>query len=420
MSEHSCVIGLDLGTSGARAVVVDARHRVIAQKSVSYAALGVEPTLPASWWQAAKTALAAVLSAVPARQIAGVCVDGTSGTVLSVDAAGVPLGPALMYNAPCPDAEIVERINAHAPSDSPARGANSALARAVYLRQKESFKLLHQADWIAWHLSGIFASDANNALKTGFDAQGRTWPEWIQGAGMPLDLLPQVYDPGSCIGPAIGPAAQNLGLLNHTMVIAGTTDGCASFLATGAKDVGDGVSALGSTLTIKLLCDRPISAPQYGVYSHWILDKWLVGGASNTGGAVLAEFFTKDELMRLSTQIDPEGHSGLDYYPLLKPGERFPVNDPDLEPRLTPRPSDAKAFLFGMLEGIAQVEKTAYDLLAHLGAPALRRVFSVGGGADNPVWDRIRTRKLSVPFEAPMSVDAAFGAALLAWRGVRR
>ena len=62
------------------------------------------------------------------------------------------------------------------------------------------------------------------------------------------------------------------------------------------------------------------------------------GGASSTGGAVLKEFFTSEQLKELSAQIDPDQPSGLDYYPLTKPGERFPVNDPHLEPCLTPRP----------------------------------------------------------------------------------
>lgn len=65
------------------------------------------------------------------------------------------------------------------------------------------------------------------------------------------------------------------------------------------------------------------------------------GGASNTGGAVLKAHFTDDQLKELSQHIDPEKPSGLDYYPLLKAGERFPINDPFLEPRLTPRPGRA-------------------------------------------------------------------------------
>ena len=69
------------------------------------------------------------------------------------------------------------------------------------------------------------------------------------------------------------------------------------------------------------------------------------GGASNTGGAVLKHYFTDKQLQELSQQIDPDKPSGLDYYPLTKPGERFPVNDPNLMPRLTPRPGRAGPLL---------------------------------------------------------------------------
>lgn len=74
---------------------------------------------------------------------------------------------------------------------------------------------------------------------------------------------------------------------------------------------------------------------------------WLVGGASNTGGAVLRQLFTDSELQRLTARIDPSCPSGLDYYPLTVPGERFPVNDPTLQPRMTPRPDDDALFLQG-------------------------------------------------------------------------
>lgn len=72
-----------------------------------------------------------------------------------------------------------------------------------------------------------------------------------------------------------------------------------------------------------------------------------MGGASNTGGAVLQTFFTNEELRDLSKRINPTLESGLDYYPLLTPGERFPVNDPDFSPRVTPRPKDDALFLHG-------------------------------------------------------------------------
>lgn len=90
---------------------------------------------------------------------------------------------------------------------------------------------------------------------------------------------------------------------------------------------------MGSTLAIKLSSTRRIEDARYGVYSHRLDDKWLVGGASNTGGAVLRQIFTDEQLERLSKEIDPMFASPLDYYPLRTTGERFPVADPNMAPR---------------------------------------------------------------------------------------
>jgi D-ribulokinase len=79
-----------------------------------------------------------------------------------------------------------------------------------------------------------------------------------------------------------------------------------------------------------------------------------VGGASNTGGAVLRHFFSNDELGRLSSSINPDMPSGCDFYPLLTPGERFPINDPGLQPRLHPRPADDALFLQGEFQPALQ------------------------------------------------------------------
>lgn len=132
---------------------------------------------------------------------------------------------------------------------------------------------------------------------------------------------------------------------------------------------------------------------------------------------MLRAHFTDDQLVELSQHIDPEKPSGLDYYPLLKAGERFPVNDPHLEPRLTPRPDSDVEFLHGMLEGIASIEARAYSLLTELGADPLTKVYTAGGGSRNPVWTRIREKKLGVPVVASTQVQAAYGSALLAQQG---
>ncbi|HUG62818.1 MAG TPA: FGGY-family carbohydrate kinase [Methylomirabilota bacterium] len=415
------VIGIDLGTSGARAVAMDEGFAIVAEAAADLADHGPDPRDPAAWWGAVAAALDGVLARIDRARVRALAVDGTSGTVLAVDAAGRPASTPLMYNDPVADAAILEKIASEAPAASAAHGPTSGLAKAMTMQDRPGVaRILHQADWIAGRFSGSFhLSDENNALKTGYDPVARRWPAWIARTGARVDLLPEVREPGSPVGTVTSAAAARFGLPADTLVVAGATDGCASFLATGADEPGAGVTALGSSLTIKMLSDVPRFAPEYGIYSHRIGDAWLAGGASNTGGKVLLAHFPRADLADLSQRIDPETDSGLDYYPLLQPGERFPVADPLLAPRLTPRPDDDALFLKGMLEGIAAVEALAYARLCDLGAPALASVRSVGGGAANPVWTRIRQRRLKVPFLAAHSTEAAAGTARLALAGAR-
>ncbi len=124
--------------------------------------------------------------------------------------------------------------------------------------------------------------------------------------------------------------------------------------------------------------------------------------------------------MQLSQQIDPQQASSLDYYPLPCPGERFPINDPHLLPRLEPQPSDRIAFLHGLLESIARIEAQGYQLLQDWGATPLTQVYTAGGGAMNPSWTALRSRHLGVPVEPAAHTDAAYGTALLALRAICR
>jgi sugar (pentulose or hexulose) kinase len=216
------------------------------------------------------------------------------------------------------------------------------------------------------------------------------------------------------MGPVSQAAAKRFGFTEAASVMAGTTDGCASFLATGASLPGEGVTALGSTLTVKILSREPLFAPEFGLYSHRIGRMWLAGGASNTGGNVLRHFFDDARLAELADLIDPATDLGLDFYPLLQAGERFPVNDPDLAPRMEPRPTSDHHFLQALLEGMAGIEVLAYQRLATLGAPDLVSIRTVGGGARSAVWSAIRQRKIAVPLLPARSEEAAAGTALLA------
>ncbi len=406
-------VGVDVGTSGVRASALADDGAVVGRASAAMTTFG-DPRVPEAWRGALEATLSGLARACNLSSVAAIAVDGTSGTMLAVDAEGAPIGPASMYDEPCPDEAVIAAVDAAAPKASPARGRTSGLARVLLMQDRPGVRrVLHQADWIAGLLSVRFGvSDANNALKTGYDPVAERWPDWIVSAGADPSKLPVVKRPGEPIG-HVGPYGVGLGLPARAIVCAGTTDGCASFLATGAAEIGDGVTALGSTLVVKLLCDHPISAPQYGIYSHRIGDKWLAGGASNAGGRVIARLFPKERLDLLTAGLNPDEPTGLHYYPLLAPGERLPINDPALPPRLEPRPEDEVKFFQAVLEGLAEVEALGFRRLAELGGPPLLSIRTVGGGAANAGWTRIRERITGARMAPALSEEACDGVARL-------
>ncbi|CAI5480460.1 unnamed protein product [Closterium sp. Yama58-4] len=392
-------LGFDFGTSGARAVVIDGDATILADvkrkyppaahaESASESSMGgTDPDSDVSAAEGWRAALFGLLRDIPEelrRRVAAVSLDGTSATTMVVSRTPAPSAPS--RSPPTPPFQL------------------------------------------------------------GYDPESSTYPDWL--LALPLaPMLPRVLPPGSLIG-TVGPQlTAELALPPDCIVTTGTTDSIAAFLAARVTTPGYAVTSLGSTLAVKLVSTARIDDARFGVYSHrlppgnWAppgVDnegemeqegvaeedkecKWLVGGASNTGGAVLREHFTDEQLRELSVKIDPSVESKLDYYPLTRPGERFPVSDPDLQPRLTPRPADDALFLHGILESIATIEARAYSLLADLGAsPPVKRVYTAGGGAGNPTWSAIRERVMGVPVAPSGNTDAAFGSALLAREGFLR
>jgi sugar (pentulose or hexulose) kinase len=414
-------IGIDVGTSACRACVIDQRAEIVAESRTELPApirtgACVEQA-PALWWLALGKTLDQLSAQIDTTPLQRVAIDATSATLLLCDPHGQPLTPALMYN----DARAVQeaqQIARIAAPESAAVSASSSLAKLLYLRgalAERDWLALHQADWLAGKLTGQFRfSDENNALKMGYDPLERAWPDWMSRLQLKPEQLPRVVAPGTVIDRIDPRLASRWGWPRDVEVVAGTTDSTAGFIATGASAAGHAVTALGSTLVLKVLSDKPVFAARFGVYSHRLAERWLVGGASNAGGSVLRRFFTAQQISSYSRLMKPQTPTGLDYYPLPAPGERFPVCDPALQPKLTPRPASDVEFLQGILEGLARIEQRGYARLAALGAPYPERVSSVGGGAANPSWTTIRRQMLGVPVTAARHREAAYGAALLA------
>ncbi|MCM0593461.1 MAG: FGGY-family carbohydrate kinase [Gloeotrichia echinulata DVL01] len=414
-------LGIDFGTSGARAIVIDDEAAIVAEVRYPWENAAVCDSV--TEWQ---TALFTLLLYIPEElreEIRAIAINGTSSTVLLSDAAGNPVDTALLYN----DGRgylMLEQLQDIVPENHTVLSATSSLSKLLWMSQQPSFSkaeyFLHQADWLAFLLHGYLGiSDYHNALKLGYDVEQLKYPEWLNKLQIPIQL-PKILPPGSPIAELRPEIAAKFGLRHDCLVCTGTTDSIAAFLASGAKLPGEAVTSLGSTLVLKLLSRTRIEDARYGIYSHRLGDLWLTGGASNTGGAVLKQFFTNAELESLSGEIDGAKASPLDYYPLLKAGDRFPINDPNLLPRLEPRPHNSVQFLHGLLESIARIEAQGYELLQQQGADRLTHVYTAGGGAANDTWTVIRQRYLKVPVSASMNTEAAYGTALLAMGGIRR
>ena len=421
-------LGIDFGTSGARAIAIDATEKVVAQSACLFEQVGPADSL--TTWKSALFKLLARIAPDIRPKVERIAINGTSATMLLCDRYGQPLSAPLMYNDAIARSALDEVHKLAPPGSSAVLSATSTLTKALWLYRNgvpdtraswpDDVCIIHQADWLASCLHERQpVSDYHNALKLGYDVKALSYPDWLLASPI-ASWLPEVRSPGDAIAPISQRMVEIAGFPSTCQVCAGTTDSTAAFLASGATQPGEAVTSLGSTLVLKLLSPEPVDAPDFGIYSHRLGDLWLVGGASNTGGAVLKQFFSSEQLANLSRGIDINQPCDLDYYPLNSPGERFPINDPDYPPRLTPRPKSDRAFLHGLLDGMARIEAEGYQKLKDLHAPALKKVYTAGGGAKNETWRTIRQQKLGVDVVAATQTEAAYGTALLAMHGLSR
>ena len=421
---ESYFIGLDFGTSGCRAEVMNQNlescyvSRYDLPASVAFQNKSEQN--PLDWIKYLELPFNDISQNITTSQIKAIAIDGTSATTLLCSIKGEPLTPAFMYNdSRCAkEAEIIRRF---APNDSIASTATSSLAKTLHHYnniQSEKCFAVHQSDWLTGYLCGQYnISDEHNCLKMGYDVVNKQWPDWINKLGFPVSLLPKVYSSGRFIKTIDARLAKKWNLPETISIHAGTTDSTAAFLATGVNEKGGAVTSLGSTLVLKIMSDRPAFSSQYGVYSHQIGKHWLVGGASNTGGAVLKRYFTSQQIEQYSQNLNPDALLGLNYYPLIANGERFPVSDPELKPRLMPRPADEQLFFQGILEGITDVECQGYQILQSLTKTKISHVVTSGGGSKNILWQKMREDRLQLSVNRASHSEASYGAALLAFRG---
>tara|TARA_Y100001970_G_scaffold290092_1_gene422546 strand:- start:1909 stop:3150 length:1242 start_codon:yes stop_codon:yes gene_type:complete len=396
--------GIDFGTSGARIAICNYSKELVFSIDLKYK---YELSNPQDWLSSLKGLFYKTPKEIRAK-IQALSIAGTSGTILACNYEGSPIGKALPYNIFCDEQQT--KLNFLSQDCSAIKESSSSLARALRLidLNGEDILLRHQADWISgWLTKNWRYGEANNNFKLGWDEINKSWPLNFEKTKL-KSTLPKVIESGAIWGNIHPLIAKELDLSNKLIIFAGTTDSNAAVLSVNPSEE-DGLTILGSTIVLKKFVQKPIKSP--GITNYKILGKWICGGSSNSGCNVISRFFSDSEIEELSKQINTSIESNLDLLPLLSPGERFPIYDPYLQPRLGPRPVSDSLYLQGLFEGFAKIEYLGWQSLTELSGSMPKRIITIGGGAINMQWRQIRKKLLNIPIissKKPSALGAAF------------
>jgi sugar (pentulose or hexulose) kinase len=416
------VLGIDLATADVRvqAFDVETGETILERRrTLEVTGSGGMRTQPARHGEWARELVKEVAGRLGprAREIRALCITGTSGTVVPVDAAGAPVGDAVLYDDPRGLAQL--RALAEAGLD---RRPSVALARAAWMHaESPASRYVFTPDVVVAILAGrLLPSDTSHALKSGIDPVAGKWDlEALATVNLPPESMPDLVAPGQVIGEVAHPSA--LGLPDGVLIVSGMTDGSTGQIATGAVVEGDTVGVLGTTLVLKAVSRRDVVDGAAGIYSHVAPDGlFWPGGASNTGAGVLRTGPTAAlDPAAHAAEIAAFGSADSVSYPLARPGERFPVVSADFTGFSvaidgTDR-ADAEpiARLRAVYEGVAFVERLGLERLSALGVERGPH-YLAGGTATSEVWNRIRATVLGRPVIVSAGAGSARGAAVIA------
>ena len=408
MSFQSLALGIDLGTSGVRIAIINSQLDLIYTDSINYSE-GLKN------WQDWETSCEVLIKSIPINlkeKIAACSVDGTSGTLIACDIEGNPIQEAIPYYMNYSEEyDIFESINQKEELKS-----FSSIGRALHLFNKYGNNVLirHQADWISsWLTRNWELGEEGNNLKLGWDLTSKSWPRIFNNQPW-KNALPKIIPSGNLLQKINKDKANELELPENLLIIAGTTDSNAAVIAVNPSEE-QAVTILGSTIVLKKFVKKPIQS--LGITNHLVGGKWLSGGSSNTGGIILKRFFNDQEIKELSNQINPSLKTNIKLLPLPFKGERFPINDPNIEPVLTPRPISDSLYLHALLESLAEIEHQGWQKLCELGITPPKEIVSIGAGAKNIQWQKIRERVLKIPIKRSTK-PPAMGVAMIALNAI--
>ena len=447
----SKVIGIDIGTGGTRAVLVDEKGEVLASATHEHVPFaspqnGWAEQDPNDWWHACKLALRKLLhdNSVSADEIAAVGLTGQMHGAVLLDEKEQVLRPALIWcdqrtgeecrilNETIGEQRLVEFTS------NPAL-TNFTLTKLMWVRthEPEAWKrfryLLLPKDYVRLQLTGVRAIDVAEASGTLLlDVVHRRWSqEMVDRTQLDASCLPEVFESQQVVGEINARAAEETGLRAGTPVVAGAGDQAAGAVGMGIVKAGDVSATIGTSGVVFAATDKPFLDPggRLHTFCHAIPNRWHVMGVTQaaglsfrwfrdtfgTAGAASADPY--DSLVGEAAAIPP-GADGVIWTPYLM-GERTPHVDPDVRAAIIGlSASHGRGHIIrAILEGVAFSLKDTLTIFAELGVP-VRDIRLGGGGARSPLWRQIQADVYGKPVSLLAAEEgAAYGAAVLAGVG---
>lgn len=440
------VIGIDVGTSGVRGLLVDTEARLhrasVREYGMSVPAAGWAEQDPGEWWSACAEVISELCAKVNASDIKAVGLTGQMHSSVFLDRAHRVIRPALLWCDQRTHAEVSE-INTRVGFERLVElTANRALTgftapKVLWLRNHEPENygrmrnLLLAKDYIRFRLTGEFATDVSDASgMLLFDVKDRRWSdELLEVLDIDKSILPSCHEGTEVTGTVSGEASALTGLVKGTPVIAGGGDQAAGAVGNGIVREGPVLITIGTSGVVFASSDKPVVDEQARLHSfcHASPGLWHTMGVSLSAGGSLQ--WLRNTLRLLKPELDypelaseasktPAGADGLLFLPYLT-GERTPVFDPH-----------ARGVFAGLnlnhgighlaravMEGVAYTLNDSARLMKESGA-GLEQIYLSGGGARSELWSGIVADVLGLPIKR-LSVDEgpAFGAASLALVG---
>ena len=436
---EGALVGLDVGTTGTRAIAIDLDGKVLASAAAVYPLSTPRPGWteqdPEAWWNASQVVVAAVASALNVQPLALGLTGQMHGSVF-LDSADAVIRPALLWNDQRTAGQCREMTELVGEDELLRITGNVAITgfqapKILWLREEEPANysrvrtVLLPKDFVRLRLTGDKATDASDASGTLLlDLQTRDWSSEILSAlEIRKDWLPRVCEGTEVTGRITAEVGERLGLPSGLVVAAGGGDNAAAAVGNGIIQPGAVSSSIGTSGVVFAYADAPRTDSRGRLQSfchafpgaYHVMGVTLSAGASfrwwrDVGGAGL----DYDELAGLAAQAPP-GSEGLIFLPYLA-GERTPHLDAMARGAfvgLHLRHTSAH-LARAVMEGVVFSLRDCLDLVEGLGLP-VTEIRATGGGARNQVWRRLQADVFGLPIHRNrVDEGPAFGAALLA------